>query len=260
MIPRRPLGSTGLEVGVLGLGTVKLGRNEQVKYPEGFELPSDEQAKYLLAVARDVGVNLIDTAPAYGTSEERLGGLLSGSRDDWVIVTKAGETFENGRSSFDFSPVAIRASVERSLRRLRTDRVECLLLHSDGRDLWILEESGAMDELGRLKDEGKILSVGISTKTPEGTARGVECCDVVMATLNLGERGDLGAIREGGTRGVGVLIKKALASGHASSTTESLRFVLDESSVSCAVVGTISPEHLLENARIVSERASEGGI
>ena len=226
MIPRRPLGSTGLEVGVLGLGTVKLGRNQGVKYPTEFELPSDEDARELLAVARELGVNLLDTAPAYGTSEDRLGGLLDGTRDEWVIVTKAGEAFEAGVSSFDFSPPAVRASVERSLTRLRTDRIECVLLHSDGQDLWVLEESGAIDELAELKREGKILSFGISTKTPEGAAKAVESCDVIMATLNLDERADLAPIRQAGDRDVGVLVKKAMASGHMSSPVDSLGFVL----------------------------------
>ena len=84
----RPLGSTGLRVSPLGLGTVKLGRNTGVKYPNQFALPSDGQARELLALARDLGINLIDTAPAYGTSETRLGPLLQGQRQDWVVCTK----------------------------------------------------------------------------------------------------------------------------------------------------------------------------
>ncbi len=244
------MGLTGFEVGVLGLGTVKLGRNQGVRYPSGFELPSDAQARSLLAVAHDLGVNLLDTAPAYGTSEERLGNLLDGTRDDWFIVTKAGETFENGESSFDFSPAAVRGSVERSLTRLQTDRVECVLLHSDGRDLWILEESGAIDELESLHRKGKVLSFGISTKTPEGAERALKTCDVIMATLNLEAQADLGAIQKAPAAGVGVLVKKALASGHAASPADSLRFVLGQAGVSCAVVGTLNPDHLRENARV----------
>lgn len=76
----RPLGSTGLNVSPLGLGTVKLGRDRGVKYPSGFRIPDDQQAQMLLRMARDMGINLIDTAPAYGTSEERPGPLLRGQR------------------------------------------------------------------------------------------------------------------------------------------------------------------------------------
>ena len=60
----RALGSTGIQVSPLGLGTVKLGRNQQVKYPRPFELPGDEEVLALLGLARELGVNLLDTAPA----------------------------------------------------------------------------------------------------------------------------------------------------------------------------------------------------
>ena len=89
----RPLGSTGFDVSPLGLGTVKLGRDQGVKYPNGFTIPDDAQALALLNQARDLGINLLDTAPAYGISEERLGHLLQGQRDEWVIVSKVGEEF-----------------------------------------------------------------------------------------------------------------------------------------------------------------------
>ena len=82
---RRELGSTGLQVSPLALGTVKLGRNTHVKYPADFELPDDTGVVQLLEAAADCGINLIDTAPAYGASEERLGRLLPGDRQNWVI-------------------------------------------------------------------------------------------------------------------------------------------------------------------------------
>jgi aryl-alcohol dehydrogenase-like predicted oxidoreductase len=106
----RALGNTGISVSVLGLGTVKLGRSEQLKYPAPFTLPDDDAARRLLDAARDAGINLLDTAPAYGSSEARLGALLAGRRHDWVICTKAGESFDAGRSRHDFSPAAIRHS------------------------------------------------------------------------------------------------------------------------------------------------------
>lgn len=249
----RPLGTTGIAVSPLGLGTVKLGRVEGVKYPEGYDLPSDDAARGLLSLARDLGISLIDTAPAYGTSEERLGRLLRGQRDAWTIVTKAGEEFAHGTSRFDFSRGAVRASVERSLRRLRTDRVECVLLHSDGRDAWILRESGAMDELESMRREGKVRSIGISAKSREGVLDAIGRCDVVMATLHPAYLDEMEAIRAAGKAGVGVLIKKALASGHVRSVEDSLRLALAESAVSSVVVGTISREHLRENARIAGE-------
>ena len=69
---KRPLGSTGIDVSVLGLGTVKIGRNQQVKYPTGFKLPDDKAVVELFELAHALGINFIDTAPAYGSSEQRL--------------------------------------------------------------------------------------------------------------------------------------------------------------------------------------------
>ena len=93
---------------VLGLGTVKLGRNAGLKYPAPFELPSDAEAMALLDACAEVGVNLLDTAPAYGSSEERLGAMLRerGDRDDWVISTKVGESFDPDTVSFATGVVA----------------------------------------------------------------------------------------------------------------------------------------------------------
>src|SRR3990167_585300 len=94
----KPLGSTDIFVSPIGLGTVKFGRNQGVKYPAHFTLPSDKEITTLLHLCLELGINLLDTAPAYGTSEERIGKCLPTSRKDWVIITKAGETFENGNS------------------------------------------------------------------------------------------------------------------------------------------------------------------
>lgn len=252
---QRPLRSSGLLVSSLGLGTVKFGRNESVKYPMGFDLPTDGDILELLDLARAEGINLLDTAPAYGTSEERLGRLLGSRRDDWVIVSKAGEDFIDGHSRFDFSPAAITASVERTLSRLRTDRVESLLLHSDGNDLDILDHSDAVGTLFALKEQGKVRSVGISTKTVTGGLRAVALgLDVVMATYNpwfRDEKPILDAAEEAGTS---VFLKKALGSGWFGGeavpvrpVATALEFVFRHAATTAAIVGTINPQHLLEN-------------
>ncbi len=252
----RKLGRTGLQVSALGLGTVKLGRDRAVKYPRPFQIPDDAAAAALLHRALGLGINLLDTAPAYGTAEERLGRLLASGRDRWVIGTKAGEEFDaaTGESRYDFSPGAISASLDRSLQRLRTDRVEIVLLHSDGRDAWIIEESGALGALEAAKARGKVRAIGISTKTPLGAHAAIHTgrFDVVMLTLNPRERDDLPALHAAHARGIGVLIKKPLAGGHASAA-ESLRFVLGEPGVSAAIVGTIDPAHLEANVKAASE-------
>lgn len=250
-VKRRPLGTTGIEVSLLGLGTVKLGRDQQVKYPQPFVVPDDAAAQRLLDEARELGINLLDTAPAYGTSEARLGRLLSGRRRDWVLCTKVGEEFEDGRSWFDFSAGHTRRSVERSLKRLDTDYLDVVLIHSDGDDLGILERGETLDSLRQAQAEGLIRAIGMSHKTLAGGRRAVALgCDVIMATLNLDHREELPLIAEAGTAGCGVLVKKALASGHAG--TDSLAFAAAQTGVSSIVVGTIDPAHLRANARAVA--------
>lgn len=257
----RPLGRTGLVVSVIGLGTVKLGRTRGLKYAAqagAATLPSDDQAGELLRTAAALGVNLIDTAPAYGTSEERIGGLMHahnwfGGRERWVVCTKAGEEFDpeanggQGASAFDFSPGTVRASVERSLKRLRTEWIDVLLLHSDGRDEWIVKESGAMGELEALKKRGLVRAIGVSTKTVEGGMLAVEKCDVVMVTHNPSHTSEQRVIDASQDAGVGVLVKKGLESGNAADVAGAIRFVLATPGVSAMIVGTSSAEHLRGN-------------
>jgi aryl-alcohol dehydrogenase-like predicted oxidoreductase len=256
----RALGSTGIDVSPLGLGTVKLGRNQQVKYPRAFELPGDEAVRELLGLARELGINLLDTAPAYGTSQERLGKLLGPARRDWVIVSKVGEIFEDGRSCFDFGFDHTVSTVEQSLATLNTDYLDCVLIHSDGNDLHILEQEGAPDALRELKRRGLIRAHGMSTKTVAGGLRAVRDLDVVMATCNLDYNEELPVLEEASARRRGVLIKKGLMSGHvqgADGVRRSFQHVFAQPAVSSMIVGTINPGHLRDNIRLL-EQVLEG--
>lgn len=258
-LEKRPLGSTGLEVSCLGLGTVKIGRNQGVKYPAGFDLPDDRSVSALLEKAVELGINLIDTAPAYGSSEERLGKLLP-DRNQWILCSKVGEEFVNGQSLFDFSAAHIRTSVERSLRRLRTDYLDIVLVHSDGNDMEIIHNGECLQELERLKEQGLIRSFGMSTKTVAGGLAAVQHADVVMVTYNPLSREDGTVIDVAAAAGKGVLIKKGLVSGHLDSlhsdqadpVAESLRFIFRKPGISSVIVGTINPRHLEHNANCVA--------
>jgi len=246
---RRSLGSTGIEVSPLGLGTVKIGRNQQVKYPQGFDIPDDDTVVELLALAWDLGINFIDTAPAYGNSEERLGALLPHSRD-WVIMTKVGEIFENGRSRFDFSVQHTRQSVENSLNKLGRDWLDVVLVHSDGNDMEIINKTVVLQTLDEMKQEGKLRAYGMSTKTVAGGCWIVEHADVVMTTLNLETDAELPVIERAHALNKGVVIKKGLQSGHTDSVEDAFRYVLSQAGVSSMIVGTINPAHLRSNVEI----------
>ena len=255
----RPLGSTGLTVSPLGLGTVKLGRDQGVKYPNGFQIPDDDDARRLLKLSRDLGINLLDTAPAYGRSEERLGPLLRGQRQDWVIVSKVGEEFDNGLSRHDFSAQHTRLSIERSLQRLETDFIDLVLVHSDGNDLAILEDSEVYPTLAALKREGKIRAFGFSGKTVDGGLKALEQGDCAMVTYNLNEQGERAVIDYAAEHGKAILVKKALASGHVclapgvDPVRASFELLFGRPGVASAIVGTINPLHLAHNVATVAQ-------
>jgi aryl-alcohol dehydrogenase-like predicted oxidoreductase len=251
----RPLGSTGIQVSPLGLGTVKFGRNQQVKYPTGFALPSDKEIVDLLALSRELGINHLDTAPAYGTSQERLGKLLT-QRQDWVIVSKVGESFIDGQSSFDFRYQATTDTVHNTLKTLGTDYLDCVLIHSDGDDMAIFEQGGAVEALSKLKEQGLIRSHGMSSKTVDGGLRVVEAMDVVMATSNLGYNDELPVLQRAAELNKGVFIKKGLMSGHIQGrqgVLQAMRHVFSQPGVSSMIVGTINPDHLRSNVDMANQ-------
>lgn len=252
---KRRLGSTDLYVSELGLGTVKFGRNQGVKYPTSFALPSDDDIKNLLAFAYDQGINLLDTAPAYGSSEERLGKLLPGVRSQWIIASKVGETFRDGVSSYDFSQSSVLKSVERSLQDLKTDYLDILLVHSNGDDEKIIHEQEIFSVLTKLKEQGKIRAFGMSSKTIAGGMLSVDLSDVTMVTYNPTYQDEKIIIDYAAEKQKGILIKKAFVSGHlqeienANPVKHALQLCLAEPAVSSVIVGTINPAHLLENIR-----------
>lgn len=262
---QRLIAQTGITVSPLGLGTVKFGRNQGVKYPQSFALPDDKTVRNLLALAWDLGINLLDTAPAYGLSEERIGKLLPNSRHDWVIETKIGESFVDGESRFDFSADATRLSVENSLRRLKTDYLDMVLIHSDGDDERILREEAVLDTLLTLQQAGWIRAVGISSKTVAGALLAYDLgCDVVMAAYNPTYTDELPVLEAAAAQNKAVLIKKAFASGHLAQfgdknpVEQALAFTFAQAGVTSVVLGTINPQHLLENIAITNELLAGG--
>jgi aryl-alcohol dehydrogenase-like predicted oxidoreductase len=243
---RRPLGRTGFAISPIGFGAFKIGRNQKTKYSTAYELPSDEQVAALLSGLLDLGINYIDTAPAYGTSEERIGRAISGRRSEFVLATKVGETFEDGASTYDFSASAVRKSVERSLKRLKTPAIDVLLLHSDGRDAWIQTETDAVSTLEELKRQGLARAIGLSGKTVEGARQALDWADVLMVEYHLRDRSHEALITEAAARGVGIVVKKGLASGELPAD-EAIRFVLDNPQVTSLVIGGLSLEHFRVN-------------
>lgn len=244
------LGQTGLHISRLGLGTVKFGRNEGVKYPTSFEIPDDEFLANLLTLAKSLGINMLDTAPAYGRSEETLGRLLNGQRQDWVIIGKAGEEFENGQSSYNFTPDHIEMSLERSLKRLNTNYLDVLLLHSDGHDLDILNNEALIRKMHDFKSQGLVKAIGASTKTAAGGIKALELMDVVMATYTPEYQDEKPVLDYASLHNKGVILKKLLSSGHNRNIAQAMKHAFAHKGTSAAIIGTINPAHLKENVLI----------
>lgn len=247
---RRPLGRTELRTSPIGFGAFKIGRNRGTKYARRYELPDEAAVARLLHGVVDLGINLIDTAPAYGVSEERIGRVLAGRRSEIVLGTKVGETWspETG-STFDFTSAGIRRSVRRSLERLRTDRVDVLLLHSDGRDLAIQQETDAIETLSDLRDSGLVRAIGLSGKTVDGHRAALAWADVIMVEYHAEDASHAALIEEAAAANVGVLVKKGLASGRLD-PADAIPFALAPRGVASMVVGGLNLKHLRDNVNI----------
>lgn len=252
---KRPFGQTGSDVSILGLGTVKFGRNKGVKYPggDGFALPTDGDISSLLDIAIDLGINLLDTAPAYGLAEERLGSIMGARRDRFFLVSKTGEEFDaqSGASGYNFTADHTRLSVERSLQRLKTDYLDCVLVHCNRDDLAVLQDSDVIGTLHALKDAGKIRSFGASTYSIAAGKIAVDRCDAVMVAHNRDYTDEADVIAYAEEHGKAVLVKKGLASGHiadAVALQENIRFVLQTPGVTAMVFGSLNPDNIRKNA------------
>ena len=252
---QRPLGKTGIDCSRLGWGAFKIGRNTGTKFPSSYDLPAEEEAVQIIHGMLDLGITLIDTAPSYGLSEERLGLALKDRRDEVILSTKIGEQFLDGESLHDFTSSAAVKSLQESLRRLQTDHVDLLLIHSDGRDQEILADEDYIETLLSMKQAGLTRAIGFSGKTPDGSRTAMEWADVLMIEYHPEDRSHEAVIAEAGNRQVGVLIKKALQSGHLS-PDEALRFLYDDSPVAdhitSLVIGSLSPDRMRTNAALAT--------
>jgi aryl-alcohol dehydrogenase-like predicted oxidoreductase len=255
---RRRLGRSDLMVAPIGFGAVKIGRNQGVKYPHAYALPDSHAVERLLHGVLDAGINLIDTAPAYGSSEALIGRHLAHRRSEIVLATKVGEQFADGRSSFDFSAAGMRRSIEQSLRALCTDAVDILLLHSDGRDLDILTQSDAVAVLLDARERGLTRAVGLSGKTVAGARAALAWADVLMLTYNLEDRSHAAVLEEARAAGVGVLVKKALGAGQLDAAA-AIGFATAPAAVGAAVIGSLSVAHMRENLAAAASAAPAYG-
>ena len=147
MLERRKFGDTALDVSVVGLGAGQIGESDV----------TEDEAAEVLNGALDLGVTLIDTAASYGLSEERIGRHLGARRDEFVLTTKGGPKINGQR---DWSAASVLASIERSLRLTRSERIDIFYLHSC--PVEILRRWDLQDTLDQAVAAGKIGVAGYS--------------------------------------------------------------------------------------------------
>ena len=257
---QRPFGGTGLTVSVVGLGAGQVGEADV----------TEAEAAALLGSALDAGVTLVDTALSYGTSEERIGRHLRHRRSDFVLSSKGGSGVPGQE---DWSPAAVRAGIEQTLRRTRSERVDVYFLHSC--PLEVLQRGDLQDTLDDAAAQGLIGIAGYSGDNEalafaaaSGRFGAVEC------SVNVVDRWNLHHV-VGRDPELGVIAKRPVANapwrfaerptGHYAElywerlreldvdpaplgwTELALRFTAYASGVHTAIVGTASPGHLRSN-------------
>jgi aryl-alcohol dehydrogenase-like predicted oxidoreductase len=156
----RRLGRTGLRVSEIGLGTVELGLDYGVPVADEHLRPPEEQAARLLNRALDLGVNLIDTARAYGASEEVIGRALRTRRSEYVLATKLAPIKEEGQADSALR-AQVRASIETSLSALQTDVIDLLQLHYAPVD--VIKSGRVLAAARDAQAEGLVRFIGAST-------------------------------------------------------------------------------------------------
>jgi len=236
----------------IGFGAFKIGRTEGAKYPLPYALPDFEAASHLLNMLPDLGIHYVDTAPAYGVSEDRVGRAIGHRRGEFFISTKVGECFEAGRSTYDFSEPAVRASIDRSRKHLRTEVLDLVFVHAHRGDVEVVTQTDVVETLCRLRDEGVVAAIGLSAYTEEAFRLGFAWADAIMLEYHPDAPSLAAVIEDAARRGLTVVVKKPLASGRLE-PEHALGFVLSNPGVRSLVIGSLNLDHLAQAVRIANK-------
>ena len=293
VLEKRPFGNLDIQVSALGLGGTEL----------GYAHLTDRALDALLGTAFEAGLNVIDTAECYAGSEERLGRTLGTRRRDCFLFTKCGHAPQPGAARFyvracrkmwhpisramgrvlpDWNPLLLERSIDRSLRRLRTDWIDIIQLHSCSEET--LRRGEVIDVLQRARKAGKVRYIGYSG---DGGAalHAIECgqFDALQTTVNIADQEALDlTLPLAHRRGMAVIAKRPVANAVWKNThlpeleyhrvywnrlrlldygflqdprramEIALRFTLSAVGVHTAIVGTTKLENFLRNVEFAA--------
>jgi aryl-alcohol dehydrogenase-like predicted oxidoreductase len=197
---KRILGRTGISVSVLGFGAA----------PIGYLKTERERAAQILTFLLDHGVNLIDTAAAYEASEDVIGESIGNRRGDFVLVSKCGQKVPDTQGE-DWSPQLIAQTVDRSLRRLRTDHLDVMLLHSC--PLEVLQRGEAAAALAKARDQGKVRFPGYSGDNDAAAyAATLPDIAVIETSISIADQANIARVLPVAKKhNVGVIAKRPIA-------------------------------------------------
>lgn len=199
---KRTLGDTKLDVSILGFGGA----------PVGYLATDARDASRMLNTLLDRGINFVDTAASYSGSEDLIGASIGHRRDEYVLLSKCGQAFDDIEGEA-WSAQAIKQTVDRALRRLRTDHLDIMLLHSCETE--VLEAGEALGALTAARDAGKVRFVGYSGDNQTAAfAAGLDVVSVVETSINLCDQANINVVLpEAKRRNVGVIAKRPVANG-----------------------------------------------
>jgi aryl-alcohol dehydrogenase-like predicted oxidoreductase len=209
-----------MEVSRLGIGLAAIAQET---------LEDIASVERVLTAALDSGINFFDTAECYHDSEEMVGRAISARRDEFYLATKFGHNLSEDRKKTmpAWSAAEISASVDRSLKRLRTDHVDLLQLHTC--DLDELQKGEVIEAAQRARDAGKTRFIGYSgDNEPAMWAVESGIFDTLQTSFNLtDQRPRLGLLKAAKGQDMGVIIKRPIANGawgSAANPTANLRW------------------------------------
>lgn len=277
---KRVLGNTGMEVSRLGIGLAAIGEEET--------FDNIKTVETVLKTALNEGITFFDTAECYFYSEEMVGHSISDKRSEFLLATKCGHPHPptpTGEYEADWSFEGISLSIDRSLKRLKTDYVDLLQLHSC--NVEILERGEVIEALTKARDDGKTRFIGYSgDNEPAGWAVDSGLFDTLQTSFSLADqRPRNGLLQRAKKNGLGVIAKRPIANtawGANTSPTArlkydpsygdeywrrtqamaelgpmeipsddrilmSLGFVMAHEEIDTAIVGTRNPQHLKSN-------------
>ncbi len=275
---KNKFGNTGFNVSRIGVGLAEI----------GYELDHKELdvASKLLNSAIDNGINFLDTAACYGISEELIGKSVSRRREEYFLATKAGHS-QNTKYK-DWSYNAIKSSIEDSLRKLQTEYVDLVQLHSCGID--VLEKGEVITAIQDAKQEGKTRFIGYSGDNKDAHwAVDSGLFSTLQTSYNIAEQRARSTklLDKAAKAKLGIIIKRPIAGSawakakhknnqlraydntylersikmqslgsvkgeHSDGILTSIAFTLSNPHISVAIIGTKNPNHLLSNINIVN--------